>query len=85
MYSGVQQKLHLKLPVTPNKFIEPTEMNSEAFFARWKNLSRSVALLTWQSPGNCSVAHQSVRQFVRHGYRILSFISIFLVGLLMFH
>ncbi|KAF0303307.1 AP-2 complex subunit alpha [Amphibalanus amphitrite] len=39
MYSGVQQKLHLKLPVTPNKFIEPTEMNSEAFFARWKNLS----------------------------------------------
>jgi len=39
MYSGVQQKLHLKLPVTTNKFIEPTEMNSEAFFARWKNLS----------------------------------------------
>lgn len=39
MYSGVQQKLHLKLPVTVNKFIEPTEMNSEAFFARWKNLS----------------------------------------------
>ncbi|XP_037086570.1 LOW QUALITY PROTEIN: AP-2 complex subunit alpha-like [Pollicipes pollicipes] len=39
MYSGVQQKLNLKLPVTPNKFFEPTEMNSEAFFARWKNLS----------------------------------------------
>ena len=46
MYSGGQQKLHLKLPVTPNKFIEPTEMNSEAFFARWKNLSRWAAVLT---------------------------------------
>ena len=39
LYNGVQQRLSLKLPLTINKFFEPTEMNSEAFFARWKNLS----------------------------------------------
>ncbi|CAG0901065.1 unnamed protein product [Darwinula stevensoni] len=39
MYSAVQQRLDLKLPVTLNKFFEPTEMNSESFFSRWKILS----------------------------------------------
>lgn len=39
VYCGAQQKLTLKLPITINKFIEPTVMNSEAFFTRWKNLS----------------------------------------------
>jgi len=39
LYNGVQQRLSLKLPLTINKFFEPTEMNSEAFFSRWKNLS----------------------------------------------
>lgn len=28
----------MKLPLTINKFFEPTEMNGESFFARWKNL-----------------------------------------------
>lgn len=37
-YNGVQQKLNVKLPLTLNKFFEPTEMNAESFFARWKNL-----------------------------------------------
>lgn len=37
-YNGVQQNLSVKLPLTINKFFEPTEMNSESFFARWKNL-----------------------------------------------
>lgn len=37
-YNGVQQKLNVKLPLTLNKFFEPTEMNGESFFARWKNL-----------------------------------------------
>lgn len=37
-YNGAQQKLNVKLPITVNKFFEPTEMNSESFFARWKNL-----------------------------------------------
>nr|SVE70877.1 EOG090X0109 [Daphnia similis]SVE72141.1 EOG090X0109 [Daphnia similis] len=41
LYNGVQQRLSLKLPLTINKFFEPTEMNSEAFFSRWKNLSGS--------------------------------------------
>ncbi|EFX80034.1 hypothetical protein DAPPUDRAFT_212220 [Daphnia pulex] len=41
LYNGVQQRLSLKLPLTINKFFEPTEMNSEAFFTRWKNLSGS--------------------------------------------
>lgn len=38
MYSGVQQRFTLRLPLTVNKFFEPTEMNGESFFARWKNL-----------------------------------------------
>ena len=37
--SGVPYKLSLKLPISINKFMEPTEMNSEMFFGRWKNLS----------------------------------------------
>nr|CAG4647661.1 EOG090X0109 [Moina brachiata]SVE92845.1 EOG090X0109 [Moina brachiata] len=41
LYNGVQQRLSLKLPLTINKFFEPTEMNSEAFFSRWKNLGGS--------------------------------------------
>uniref|UniRef100_A0A0L8IGM1 AP-2 complex subunit alpha n=1 Tax=Octopus bimaculoides TaxID=37653 RepID=A0A0L8IGM1_OCTBM len=39
MYSGAQQKISLKLPVTLNKFIESVEMNTEVFFARWKALN----------------------------------------------
>lgn len=37
-YNGTQQKLNIKLPLSLNKFFEPTEMNAEQFFARWKNL-----------------------------------------------
>lgn len=39
VYCGVQQKFTLRLPVFLNKFLEPTIMNSESFFSRWKNLS----------------------------------------------
>lgn len=45
LYNGVQQRLSLKLPLTINKFFEPTEMNSEAFFSRWKNLGGYVVFL----------------------------------------
>jgi len=38
-YNGSPQTLNCKLPISINKFIEPTEMNGEAFFSRWKNLS----------------------------------------------
>jgi len=38
-YNGEQQSVSIKLPISLNKFIEPTEMNAEAFFTRWKNLS----------------------------------------------
>jgi AP-2 complex subunit alpha len=37
--NGTPHKLSLKVPITVNKFMEPTEMTGEAFFARWKNLS----------------------------------------------
>uniref|UniRef100_A0A1L8DVR8 AP-2 complex subunit alpha n=1 Tax=Nyssomyia neivai TaxID=330878 RepID=A0A1L8DVR8_9DIPT len=37
-HNGVHQKVIIKLPLTLNKFFEPTEMNGESFFARWKNL-----------------------------------------------
>jgi AP-2 complex subunit alpha len=37
--NGKPHKVGLKIPVAINKFMEPTEMNGDAFFARWKNLS----------------------------------------------
>ncbi|XP_041673253.1 AP-2 complex subunit alpha-2 isoform X2 [Cheilinus undulatus] len=39
-YGGALQNLTLKLPVTINKFFQPTEMNSQDFFQRWKQLSQ---------------------------------------------
>jgi len=38
-YNGLPQKIDISLPISVNKFIEPTEMNGEAFFTRWRNLS----------------------------------------------
>jgi len=38
-YNDAPQVVNIKLPISINKFIEPTEMNGEAFFSRWKNLS----------------------------------------------
>lgn len=35
---GASQKITVLLPLTINKFFEPTEMNGESFFSRWKNL-----------------------------------------------
>ncbi|XP_066152817.1 AP-2 complex subunit alpha [Euwallacea fornicatus] len=39
--NGMPQKITIKLPLTLNKFFEPTEMNGESFFARWKNLGNT--------------------------------------------
>lgn len=47
-YNGVQHKLNVKLPLTINKFFEPTEMNGESFFARWKNLGGLVYLFSYK-------------------------------------
>ncbi|XP_037676483.1 AP-2 complex subunit alpha-1 isoform X1 [Choloepus didactylus] len=38
-YGGTSQSLTLKLPVTINKFFQPTEMAAQDFFQRWKQLS----------------------------------------------
>nr|XP_004672280.1 AP-2 complex subunit alpha-1 isoform X2 [Jaculus jaculus] len=38
-YGGTPQSLTLKLPVTLNKFFQPTEMAAQDFFQRWKQLS----------------------------------------------
>uniref|UniRef100_A0A8C4LGY1 AP-2 complex subunit alpha n=1 Tax=Equus asinus TaxID=9793 RepID=A0A8C4LGY1_EQUAS len=38
-YGGAPQSLTLKLPVTINKFFQPTEMAAQDFFQRWKQLS----------------------------------------------
>ena len=38
--NGQPQRFPLKLPIFLNKFIEQTAMNSENFFARWKNLNK---------------------------------------------
>jgi len=37
--NGKPHKIPLKLPISINKFMQPTEMNGDAFFTRWKNLS----------------------------------------------
>ncbi|XP_037506398.1 AP-2 complex subunit alpha [Rhipicephalus sanguineus] len=39
LYVGSAQSVSIKLPVFLNKFFEPTAMNAESFFARWKNLT----------------------------------------------
>ncbi|XP_059929473.1 AP-2 complex subunit alpha-2 isoform X5 [Gadus macrocephalus] len=39
-YGGALQNLTLKLPVTINKFFQPTEMAATDFFQRWKQLSQ---------------------------------------------
>ncbi|XP_072298441.1 AP-2 complex subunit alpha-2 isoform X3 [Eucyclogobius newberryi] len=39
-YGGALQNLTLKLPVTINKFFQPTEMTSQDFFQRWKQLNQ---------------------------------------------
>ncbi|XP_031425741.1 AP-2 complex subunit alpha-2 isoform X3 [Clupea harengus] len=39
-YGGALQNITLKLPVTINKFFQPTEMVSQEFFQRWKQLSQ---------------------------------------------
>uniref|UniRef100_A0A131Z2A7 AP-2 complex subunit alpha n=1 Tax=Rhipicephalus appendiculatus TaxID=34631 RepID=A0A131Z2A7_RHIAP len=39
LYVGSAQSVSIKLPVFLNKFFEPTVMNAESFFARWKNLT----------------------------------------------
>nr|XP_014341007.1 PREDICTED: AP-2 complex subunit alpha-1 [Latimeria chalumnae] len=38
-YGGALQNITLKLPVTVNKFFQATEMTSQDFFQRWKQLS----------------------------------------------
>ncbi|XP_054626918.1 AP-2 complex subunit alpha-2-like isoform X2 [Dunckerocampus dactyliophorus] len=37
-YGGALQNISIKLPVMLNKFFQPTEMTSEDFFQRWKQL-----------------------------------------------
>lgn len=63
-YNGTQQKFSIKLPLTVNKFFEPTEMNAESFFARWKNLSGWVPteiILRFQLNCNYSVFSEQQR------------------------
>ncbi|NP_001089303.1 adaptor related protein complex 2 subunit alpha 2 L homeolog [Xenopus laevis] len=38
-YGGAFQNVSVKLPITLNKFFQPTEMSSQDFFQRWKQLS----------------------------------------------
>lgn len=39
-YGGTFQNVSVKLPITLNKFFQPTEMVSQDFFQRWKQLSK---------------------------------------------
>ncbi|XP_069821730.1 AP-2 complex subunit alpha-2 isoform X2 [Dendropsophus ebraccatus] len=38
-YGGALQNFSVKLPITLNKFFQPTEMEAQDFFQRWKQLS----------------------------------------------
>jgi AP-2 complex subunit alpha len=38
--NGTQSRFQLTLPVFVNKFFEATQMDSQSFFTRWKNLSK---------------------------------------------
>ncbi|KAM3919532.1 AP-2 complex subunit alpha-2 isoform 3-T3 [Leptodactylus fuscus] len=38
-YGGAFQNFSVKLPITLNKFFQPTEMEAQDFFQRWKQLS----------------------------------------------
>lgn len=42
--NGAPHRLMVKLPLSLNKFFEPTEMNGDSFFARWKNLGKYVKI-----------------------------------------
>lgn len=41
-HNGIPVKYNLELPLFLNKFFEPTTMNAEQFFTRWKNLNNPI-------------------------------------------
>lgn len=64
----VPHKINIKLPLTINKFFEPTEMNGESFFARWKNLGntnqpRSQRIFKANSPMDLQAARTKIIGF----------------------
>uniref|UniRef100_A0A8D0CAP5 AP-2 complex subunit alpha n=1 Tax=Salvator merianae TaxID=96440 RepID=A0A8D0CAP5_SALMN len=54
-YGGALQNISVKLPITLNKFFQPTEMPSQDFFQRWKQLSNPQ-----QEVQNIFKAHHSM-------------------------
>ncbi|XP_053957399.1 AP-2 complex subunit alpha [Anastrepha obliqua] len=66
-FNNVPQKFSIKLPLTLNKFFEPTEMNAESFFARWKNLGgeqqRAQKVFKAQQPLDLSGARNKLMGF----------------------
>ncbi|XP_060516014.1 AP-2 complex subunit alpha [Cylas formicarius] len=68
VHSSHTQKITVKLPLTINKFFEPTEMNGESFFARWKNLGnanqqRSQKIFKASQPMDLQAARQKMIGF----------------------
>ncbi|XP_077285236.1 adaptor protein complex 2, subunit alpha isoform X2 [Arctopsyche grandis] len=67
VYNNVPQKISMKLPLTLNKFFEPTEMNGESFFARWKNLGgdqqRAQKIFKSSSPMDLAAARTKLLGF----------------------
>ncbi|KYM87176.1 PREDICTED: AP-2 complex subunit alpha [Atta cephalotes] len=68
IYNNVPQKITMKLPLTINKFFEPTEMNGESFFARWKNLGganqqRSQKIFKAQQPMDLTQVRTKLQGF----------------------
>ncbi|KAJ8986288.1 hypothetical protein NQ317_009998 [Molorchus minor] len=67
-FTNGPQKITIKLPLTINKFFEPTEMNGESFFARWKNLGstnqqRSQKIFKASTPMDLQAARTKIMGF----------------------
>ncbi|EEB11455.1 conserved hypothetical protein [Pediculus humanus corporis] len=66
VYNNTSEKHAIKLPLTINKFFQPTEMNGESFFARWKNLGnqqRAQKIFKASTPMDLSVVRTKLMGF----------------------
>ncbi|KAK6626252.1 hypothetical protein RUM43_006559 [Polyplax serrata] len=66
IHNNVPEKHTIKLPLTINKFFQPTEMNGESFFARWKNLGnqqRAQKIFKASTPMDLSVVRTKLMGF----------------------
>ena len=76
VYNGSPQSVNIKLPISINKFIEPTEMNGEAFFSRWKNLSLPAqeSQKIFKAAHPMDNADATKTKLIGYGFQVLNFL-----------